>query len=70
MLGLHLLDEELTVQALPHQAPLHVGEGDDDGVDLAGGDQRFQLVEGQHGADPIHLSVRQTEDTRIIDDMP
>ena len=53
VLGLHLLDEELTVQALAHQPPLHVGEGDDDRVDLAGRDQLLQVVEGQHGADPI-----------------
>ncbi len=30
-----LLDEELAVEPLAHQAPLHVGEGDDDGVDRA-----------------------------------
>ena len=32
----HLLEEELGVEALPHQPALHVGEGDDDGVDRAG----------------------------------
>jgi hypothetical protein len=53
MLGVeHLLDEELTVQPLPHEASLHVGEGDDDGVHLAGGNQLPQLVGAQHPRDP------------------
>ena len=53
MLRLHLLDEELGVEALPHQASLHVGERDDDGVDLAALDERTQFLERQHAGDPI-----------------
>ncbi len=53
MLVVDLLDEELAVQALPHQAPLHVGEGDDDGVDLAALHQLAQLCKRQHADDPM-----------------
>ena len=45
---LHLLDEEVRLHALAHQASLHVGERDDDGVDLAGLDLLFQFVEREH----------------------
>jgi hypothetical protein len=48
--GVGLLEEELRVQAFSHQATLHVGEGDDDGVDVAGVDLLPHLVEGQHAA--------------------
>ena len=46
----HLLEEELGVKALAHQPALHVGEGDDDGVDRAGLDLCAQLLETQHRA--------------------
>ena len=49
----HLLEEELGVEALAHQPPLHVGEGDDDGVDRAGLDLCAQLLVAQHRGDPI-----------------
>ena len=52
VLRLGLLDEELPVQALPHQPALHVCEGDDDGVDLACCDLPLQLVEREHADDP------------------
>ena len=39
------VDEELRVEALADQPPLHVGEGDNDGVDLALLDVGFQRVE-------------------------
>ena len=61
MPGVHLLDEELGVQALAHQPPLHVGEGDDDGVDRAALDLGAQLLEGQHAR--RSYSVRAREDT-------
>ena len=48
--GVHLLEEELGVQALAHQPSLHVGEGDDDRVDRAGLDLCAQLVVAQHSA--------------------
>ena len=51
--GVHLLDEELGMEALAEQASLHVGERDDDRVDLAGGDEILELGVGQHGGDPI-----------------
>ena len=41
------------MQALAHQAPLHVGEGDDDRVDRAALDVGAQLLERQHGGHPI-----------------
>ena len=44
-----LLQEELPVHALAHQASLHVGEGDDDGVDRALLDGASELLQGQHG---------------------
>src|SRR5262249_12694103 len=34
--------------ALAHHPPLHVGEGDDDGVDLAPADGVAKVVEGHH----------------------
>ena len=40
-----MLEEEVAVQALAEQPPLHVGEGDDDGVERVVG---AELVEGQH----------------------
>ena len=47
-----LVDEELALQALAHQPSLHVGEGDDDGVDRARLHVRPQLVEAEHEGDP------------------
>jgi hypothetical protein len=52
MPGPHLVDEELAVEALAHQPPLHVGERHDDGVDRARLDVGPQLVEREHGGDP------------------
>ena len=46
--GLVLGEEELRVEPLAHQAALHVGEADDDGVDRSRLDVRPQLVEAQH----------------------
>ena len=43
-----LAQEELGVDALAHQPALHVGEGDDDGVDRAGLDVVAQLMLGKH----------------------
>ena len=40
-------DEELGLETLADQAPLHVGEGHDDGVDLAGLDGGLQCIERQ-----------------------
>jgi hypothetical protein len=48
-----LLAEELSVQALPHEPALHIGERDDDRVDRARVDLRSQRVEAQHPRDPI-----------------
>ena len=39
-----LVEEEVRVQALAHQPALHVGEGDDDGVDRAALHLRAQFV--------------------------
>ena len=47
-----LLDEVLAVESFSHQATLHVGEGDDDGVDRSGLDLAGELVQAQHGGDP------------------
>ena len=41
-------DEVFRMKALADELPRHVGEGDDDGVDLARADRGFQGVEGQH----------------------
>ncbi len=57
MLGLDLLDEELAVEPLSEQPALHVGEGDDDRVDLAARDLGLQLVEVQHERDPMPSRV-------------
>ena len=46
--GLELLQEELAVDPLAHQAALHVGERDDDRVDRAALDLAPQLVQGEH----------------------
>jgi hypothetical protein len=62
MLRLHLLDEELGVQALAEQASLHVGERDDDRVDLPGRHELLQLRERQHGGDPIPSRRRGSPD--------
>ena len=48
--GVELVEEELAVQALTHQPPLHVREGNDDRVDGAALDVRPQLVDAQHEA--------------------
>ena len=50
-----LVDEELRVQALAEQAALHVGERDDDRVDLTALDLMPEVVEGQHAGDPKRL---------------
>ena len=42
------LEEILGLHALADQAPLHVGKGDDDGIDLAVADRRLQFLERQH----------------------
>jgi hypothetical protein len=42
-----VVEEERRVQPLARQPPLHVGERDDDGVDLLGGDVGAQPFEGQ-----------------------
>ena len=47
VLGLDLLDEELAVEPLSEQAPLHVGEGDDDRVDVTARDLILQFVEAR-----------------------
>ena len=44
----HLVEEELAVQALPEQPALHVREGDDDRVDRPALHVRPQLLEAQH----------------------
>ena len=43
-----LVEEVVRDEALAHQAPLHVGDGEEDGVDLATLDQPAQLLE-HHG---------------------
>ena len=53
MPGVGLLDEELAVEALAHEAALHVGERDDDRVDRAPPHLDPQLLEAQHTLDPI-----------------
>ena len=60
----HLLDEELAVEPLAHQASLHVGERDDDRVDLTGRNLLPQLVGAQHRRDPMPNAVRPARDTR------
>ena len=54
----YLLAEELGVEPFSHQATLHVGERDDDGVDRARLDLRSKLVYRQHGAilRPVDMS--------------
>ena len=47
------LNEELGVDTLAHQAALHVGEGDDDGVDLAPLDRGGQLIARQQLVTPL-----------------
>ncbi len=42
-----MVDEPLTVNPLALQSTLHVGEGDDDGVDRAVGHFGAQLLEGE-----------------------
>jgi hypothetical protein len=65
VLGVHLVEEEVAMQALAEQASLHVGECDHDRVDLAGGDKILELGVRQHGGDPIPRgSIQQGEDTR------
>ena len=44
----HLGQEELGGQPLALEPALHVGQREDDGVDLAGRDELAQLVQGQH----------------------
>ena len=46
--------KKLGMEALAHQAALHVDAGHDDGVDLALGDKGFQGVEGQKSG---HISL-------------
>ena len=45
------LEEELPLDALAHEAALHVGEGDDDRVDRAALDLGSQLLQ-RHAGDP------------------
>ena len=59
-----LVEEELGVEALPHQATLHVGEGDDDGVDGTALGVGPQLIDAQHH--PGSYSVRGAEETSAI----
>ena len=41
-------EEEFHVHALADEAALHVGEGDDDGVDLAAAGSSLKLLQGHH----------------------
>jgi hypothetical protein len=50
--GVELLQEEVRMEALAHQAPLHVGERRDHRVDGSRLDVRPQLIECQHGFRP------------------
>jgi hypothetical protein len=43
-----VLEEELAVDPLAHEAALHVGEAREDGVDRAALDLVAELVEAQH----------------------
>ena len=43
-----LVEEELGRQPLALQAALHVGQGEDDRVDLARGSEPAQLIQGEH----------------------
>jgi hypothetical protein len=51
VLGDLAFEEELAVDALAHQAALHVGERDDDGVDRAALDLGGELFQ-RHAGDP------------------
>ena len=53
--GVELLEEELRVEALAHQAALHVGERGDDRVDRPRLDVRPQFLDFQHKTEPISL---------------
>ena len=44
----HLVDEELTRHPFADQSALHVGERHDDGVDVAGRDQSFEVGLGEN----------------------
>jgi hypothetical protein len=49
----HLVEEVPGMEPLALQASLHVGDGDDHGVDLTAVDERRQLVERQHVASTV-----------------
>jgi hypothetical protein len=68
-----LREEELRVEALAHEAALHVGEARDDSVDGAGGDVLLQLLDRQHlcrhytdreGCNVCHISLASREPGR------
>ena len=63
----HLLEEELRVQPLAHQAALHVREGDDDGVDGAAPDVRPQLLDAQHARILFRPGAADTPASRSLD---
>ena len=47
---MYFVDEEAGVEALAVQAPVVVGEGEDDRIDLAGLGTGAQFVEREHSA--------------------
>ena len=50
-----LLLEEPRRHALADEPPLHVGEGEEHGVDLAPTDQLVQFIEGEVARDDAHV---------------
>ena len=51
-------EKELGMKAFTHQATLHIGQGDYDGVDFGGSDQfpkRFQCQITRHGSSLIQV---------------
>jgi hypothetical protein len=59
--GADLVHEELAVEPLPHQPALHVGEGDDHGVDSSRLHVGPQRVEAEHERDPTVRAVRHVD---------
>ncbi|GAA3241055.1 hypothetical protein GCM10020256_63650 [Streptomyces thermocoprophilus] len=49
-----LVEEEAGGEPLALEAALHVGEGQDDGVDVSGGDEGVQLLDAEGGGAVCH----------------
>ena len=60
------LDEVFGIDALAHESALHIGEGDDNGVDRAFGDLVSEVLLGQHSISPFLVGLARHSVSPIV----